>query len=42
MCAFVCLEETRTTAPSRFEGAVVPTSISSPGGARQPSYTVRT
>ena len=39
-CAFVCLEETGTTAPSRFEGAVVPNS--SPGGARQPSYTVRT
>ena len=37
-CAFVCLVETRTTAPSLFEGAVVP--VSTPGGARQPSYTV--
>ena len=41
VCAFVCLMvETRTTAPSRCEGAVVPNST--PGGARQPSYTVRT
>ena len=39
-CAFVCLEETGTTAPSRFEGDVVPNS--SPGGDGQPSYTVRT
>ena len=37
---FVALEETGTTAPPRCLGAVVP--ISSPGGARQPSYTVRT
>eukprot|EP01043_Picozoa_sp_COSAG02_P070017 COSAG02_NODE_12233_length_1576_cov_1.526066_1_plen_86_part_10 len=37
-CAFVCLAETRTTAPSRFEGAVV--QGSAPGGAWQPSYTV--
>ena len=34
------LEETGTTAPSRFEGAVVPNS--SPGGGGQPSCTVRT
>ncbi len=40
VCAFVCLVETRTTAPSHREGAVVP--HSTPGGARQPSYTVRT
>jgi hypothetical protein len=40
VCAFVCREETATTLPARCEGAVVP--ISSPGGARQPSYTVRT
>ena len=40
VCAFVCFVETGTTAPARCEGAVVP--ISSPGGARQPSYTVRT
>jgi len=35
---FVALVETRTTAPSRFEGAVVP--VSTTGGAGQPSYTV--
>ena len=40
MCAFVCLPELGTTAPARCEGAVVP--ISAPGGAGQPSYTVRT
>ena len=40
VCAFVCLPELGTTAPARCEGAVVP--ISAPGGARQPSYTVRT
>ena len=39
VCAFVCLQETGTAAPSRFEGAVV--HGSAPGGARQPSYTVR-
>ena len=38
-CAFVCLPEIGTTASSRFEGAVIPGSA--PGGARQPSYTVR-
>eukprot|EP01043_Picozoa_sp_COSAG02_P025685 COSAG02_NODE_1452_length_12551_cov_15.613877_1_plen_74_part_00 len=39
---FVALVETRprTTAPTRFEGAVV--AISTTGGAGQPSYTVRT
>ena len=40
VCAFVCLVETGTTAPARCLGAVVP--ISTPGGARQPSCTVRT
>ena len=40
VCAFVCFVETGTTAPARCEGAVVP--ISTPGGAGQPSYTVRT
>ena len=35
---FVALLELWTTAPSRFEGAVV--RVSTPGGARQPSYTV--
>ena len=37
---FGALEETGTTAPARCLGAVVP--IYSPGGARQPSCTVRT
>ena len=37
---FVALEETGTTAPSRFAGAVVP--ISSSCTRLQPSYTVRT
>ena len=37
---FVAHAETGTTAPARCEGAVVP--VSAPGGARQPSYTVRT
>eukprot|EP01043_Picozoa_sp_COSAG02_P104504 COSAG02_NODE_40501_length_404_cov_11.085246_1_plen_95_part_00 len=40
VCAFVCLEETGTTAPARCLGAVVPNS--SAGGGGQPSYTVRT
>ena len=44
VCAFVCLPELGTSstrsAVARCEGAVVP--ISAPGGARQPSYTVRT
>ena len=35
---FVALPELWTTAPSRFEGAVVP--VSTTGGAGQPSYTV--
>ena len=37
---FVALEETRTTAPSRCEGAVVQGSTNCTG--LQPSYTVRT
>ena len=37
-CAFVCLVETRTTAPSRFEGAVVHGFTSCT--RLQPSYTV--
>ena len=40
VCAFVCLEETGTTAPARCLDAVVPISSSCTG--LQTSYTVRT
>eukprot|EP01043_Picozoa_sp_COSAG02_P013685 COSAG02_NODE_552_length_20429_cov_28.014068_7_plen_95_part_00 len=40
VCASGSLAETGTTVPARREGAVV--QGSAPGGARQPSYTVRT